>query len=137
MQTEYIVRGLNCSRTCPTRDHATFGECMRAKNQMIGFARSAYGADKSRDNLHERELSLYSELRSQGIQPDGTGMAKLKFAERMSSETGMAYGRDFQVAPNGSGGYDAVSNETIAKVTAEVDKSKDMQMIRDTAKGIL
>lgn len=128
---------MSCSSGCPTQNHASYGACMRAKRQMVGFARSAYGADKTRDNLHERELTLYRDLRSQGIQPDGTGMAKLKFAERMSAETGMAYGRDFQVAPNGKGGYDTVSNETIAKVTAEVDKSKDMQMIRDTAKGIL
>lgn len=135
MQTEHLVRGLNCSRTCATRDHATFGECMRAKKQMVGFARSAYGADKSKDNLHERELALYSELRSQGIQPDGTGMAKLKFAERMSSETGMAYGRDFQAAPNGKGGYDAVSHETVKKVTEMVDRSSDMQLIRETARG--
>lgn len=126
-----------CSSGCPTQDHETYGQCMRAKRQMVGFARSAYGADKTRDNLHERELTLYRELRAQGIQPDGTGMAKLKFAEKMSSETGMAYGRDFQVAPNGKGGYDAVSNETVKQVTAMVDQSSDMQTIRDTAKGIL
>jgi hypothetical protein len=126
-----------CSSGCLTRDHASWGECVRSKKQMVGFARSAYGADKTKDNLHERELNLYRELRSQGIQPDGTGMAKLKFAERMSSETGMAYGRDFQAAPNGNGGYDAVSHETVKQVTAMVDKSSDMQIIRDTAKGIL
>lgn len=128
---------MTCSTGCLTQDHRSYGECMRSKKQMVGFARSAYGADKTKDKLHERELSLYRELRSQGIQPDGTGMAKLKFAERMSAETGMAYGRDFQTAPNGKGGYDTVSNEMIAKVTAEVDKSKDMQVIRDTAKGII
>jgi hypothetical protein len=110
---------------------------MRSKRQMVGFARSAYGADKTKDNLHERELSLYRELRAQGIQPDGTGMAKLKFAERMSTENGMAYGRDFQVAPNSQGGYDAVSNETVKRVTEMVDKSNDMQTIRDSAKGII
>lgn len=126
-----------CSTGCPTQDHRSYGECMRSKRQMVGFARSAYGADKTKDNLHERELSLYRELRAQGIQPDGTGMAKLKFAERMSSETGMAYGRDFQAAPNGKGGYDTVSHETVKKVTEMVDKTKDMQVIRDTAKGII
>lgn len=126
---------MTCSSGCPTQDHESYGQCMRAKRQMVGFARSAYGADKTRDKLHERELTLYRELRAQGIQPDGTGMAKLKFAERMSAETGMAYGRDFQVAPNGKGGYDAVSNETVAKVTAEVDKSNDMQVIRETARA--
>ena len=124
-----------CSTGCPTQNHGSYGECMRSKRQMVGFARSAYGADKTKDNLHERELTLYRELRAQGIQPDGTGMAKLKFAERMSAENGMAYGRDFQVAPNGRGGYDAVSNETVAKITAEVDKSKDMQLIRETARA--
>lgn len=126
-----------CSTGCPTKDHKSYGECMRSKKQMVGFARSAYGADKTRDKLHERELSLYRELRQQGIQPDGTGMAKLEFAKRMSEETGMAYGRDFQAAPNGKGGYDAVSNETVKQVTAMVDKTNDMQTIRDTAKGIL
>ena len=131
------MAGENCSSTCTTRDHRTWGECQRSKHQMVGFARSAYGADKTKDNLHERELNLYRDLRAQGIQPDGTGMAKLKFAERMSAENGMAYGRDFQVAPNGSGGYDAVSNETVKQITAMVDKSSDMQTIRDTAKGIL
>lgn len=126
-----------CSEGCPTKDHRSYGECMRSKKQMVGFARSAYGADKTRDKLHERELTLYKELRDQGIQPDGTGMAKLEFAKRMSEETGMAYGRDFQAAPNGKGGYDTVSHDTVKKVTEMVDKSNDMQTIRDTAKGIL
>jgi hypothetical protein len=127
-----------CSSGCPNPgSHSSYGQCMRAKRQMVGFARSAYGADKTRDNLHERELSLYRDLRAQGIQPDGTGMDKLKFAEKMSSDAGMAYGRDFQVAPNGKGGYDAVSHETVKQVTEMVDKSADMKTIRDTAKGIL
>ncbi len=126
-----------CSSGCLTQDHRSYGECMRSKRQMVGFARSAYGADKTKDNLHERELNLYRDLRRQGIQPDGTGMAKLEFAKRMSEENGMAYGRDFQVAPDGKGGYDAVSHDVVAKVTAEIDKSSDMQMIRDSAKGIL
>lgn len=128
---------MTCSTGCPTQDHKSYGECMRSKKQMVGFARSTYGADKTKDKLHERELTLYKELRSQGIQPDGTGMKKLEFAKRMSEQTGMAYGRDFQAAPNGKGGYDAVSHDTVKKVTEMVDKSTDMQVIRDTAKGII
>src|ERR1041384_1670761 len=124
---------MTCSSGCLTQNHKSWGECVRSKRQMVGFARSAYGADKTKDRLHERELTLYRELRSQGIQPDGTGMAKLKFAERMSAENGMAYGRDFQVAPDGKGGYDAGSNEMVKAVTSEIDKSNDMQVIRDAA----
>lgn len=126
-----------CSSGCPTQDHRSYGDCMRSKRQMVGFARSAYGADKTRDNLWNRELDMYADLRRQGIQPDGTGMAKLEFAQKMSEEHGMAYGRDFQVAPDGKGGYGAVSHEMVKQVTDMIDKSNDMQTIRDTAKGIL
>ncbi len=128
---------MTCSSGCLTKDHATYGECMRSKRQMVGFARSVVGSDKTKDKLHERELNLYRDLRAQGIQPDGTGISKLEFAKRMSEEQGMRYGTDFQVAPNGKGGYDAVSNEMVKAVTAEIDKSKDMQAIRDSAKGII
>lgn len=129
------MAGEHCSAGCPTRNCHSYGECMRSKRQMVGFARSAYGADKTKDNLHERELNLYRDLRAQGIQPDGTGINKLEFAKRMSEETGMAYGRDFQAAPNGRGGYDTVSHETVKQVTAMVDNSSDMQVIRETARG--
>jgi len=126
-----------CSSGCPTQDHRTYGECMRSKRQMVGFAASARGADKTRDKRWNAELDAYADARRNGIQPDGTGMAKIEFANRMSEQFGMAYGRDFQVAPDGKGGFDAVSHEMVQKVTAEIDKGSDMQAIRDTAKGIL
>lgn len=128
---------MTCSSGCPTQNHRSYGECLRAKRQMVGFAASARGADKTRDNLWNAELDAYAAARRQGIQPDGTGMAKIDFAMKMSEQHGMAYGRDFQVAPDGKGGYDAVSNEMVKKVTAEIDASKDMQLIRETAKGII
>ena len=124
-----------CSTGCPTKNHATYGECMRSKRQMVGFAREAYGADKTRDKLWDKELDTYAALRRQGIQPDGTGMAKLEFAQKMSEEHGMAYGSEFQVAPNGKGGYDAVSKKMVDQVTAEIDNSSDMKAIRDMARG--
>lgn len=124
-----------CSTGCPTQNHTSYGECMRSKRQMVGFARSAYGADKTRDNLWNRELDMYAAARRQGIEPDGTGMAKIEFALKQSEEHGMAYGRDFRVAPNGKGGFDAVSHAQVAEVTASVDKSEDMKAIREMAKG--
>lgn len=128
---------MTCSTGCLTQNHLTYGDCMRSKRQMVGFAASARGADKTRDKLWDRELDLYAAARRQGIEPDGTGMAKIEFALSQSEEHGMAYGRDFRVTPDGKGGYDAVSHATVAAVTAEIDKSHDMQMIRDTAKGII
>ena len=126
-----------CSTGCPSQNHRSWGECVRSKRQMVGFAREAYGADKTRDNLWNKELDTYAALRRQGIQPDGTGMAKLEFAQRMSEEHGMAYGTEFQVAPNGKGGFDAVSKKMVDQVTAEIDRSADMQMIRESAQGVL
>lgn len=102
---------------------------------MVGYCRSAYGSDKSRQNLWDRELDMYRAARASGIQPDGTGMKKIEFAMQQSEKHGMAYGRDFQVAPDGKGGFDAVSHETVRQVTDMVDKSNDMQVIRETARG--
>jgi hypothetical protein len=102
---------------------------------MVGYCRSAYGADASRQKLWDRELSLYKEARDAGIQPDGTGISKIKFAMEQSEKHGMRYGTDFDVAPDGKGGFDAVSHATVKAVTAEIDKSGDMQLIRETAKG--
>jgi hypothetical protein len=102
---------------------------------MVAYCRSAYGADKTRENLWQKELNLYKEARDAGIQPDGTGLDKIRFAMDQSEKHGMRYGTDFNVAPNEKGGLDAVSHEMVAKVTAEIDKSSDMQLIRETAHG--
>lgn len=40
----------------------------------------------------ERELQAYRDAKSQGINPDGTTMAKVEEAVRISNETGVAYG---------------------------------------------
>lgn len=120
-----------CSSGCPTQDHLSYGACLRAKRQMIGYCRSAYGADRTRQKLWDKELDLYRSARDAGIEPDGTGMAKVQFAMDQSEKHGMSYGRDFQVAPNGRGGYDAVSHKDMAAVTKELDKSNDMQVLKE------
>jgi hypothetical protein len=102
---------------------------------MVGYCRSAYGADATRQKLWDRELNLYKEARDAGIEPDGTGMSKIQFAMDQSERHGMRYGKDFAVAPDGKGGFDAVSHDTVKAVTAEIDKSADMQLIRETARG--
>lgn len=124
-----------CSSGCPTQDCPSYGACLRRKRQMVGYCRSAYGADASRQKLWDRELDLYKEARDAGIQPDGTGMSKIQFAMDQSERHGMRYGTDFDVAPDGKGGFDAVSHDMVKAVTAEIDKSSDMQLIRETAHG--
>jgi len=124
-----------CSSGCPTQNHRTYGECLRSKRQMVAYCRSAYGADASRQKLWDRELDLYKSARDAGIQPDGTGMDKIRFAMEQSEKHGMRYGTDFNVAPDGKGGFDAVSHKMVEQVTAEIDRSSDMQMIKESARG--
>lgn len=77
----------NCSSTCPTQDHATFGACMRAKNLQLNPNLSDTRTSKKFDG----DLQRYRDARSQGIQPDGTSAAKVRQAEEMSQQMGRAY----------------------------------------------
>lgn len=87
-----------CSTGCPTKDHESWGECIKAKNAGIAYAASARGSDFSASKRWDAELNAYREARSQGIQPDGTTMGKIRQALDMSDKAGAAYGRDFGVA---------------------------------------
>lgn len=87
-----------CSTGCPTKDHETWGECVRSKNARIAYANSANGSDLTAQKKWDNELQEYRNARAQGIQPDGTSLKKVRQAVDLSNQTGMAYGRDFNVA---------------------------------------
>lgn len=80
--------GKNCSSSCVTKDHATFGECMRSKNLNL----NPNLADTNKTISTERELAAYRDARRQGVRPDGTTMAKVEQAMKISEATGRAYG---------------------------------------------
>lgn len=59
-----------CSFTCPTKDHLTFGECIRAKGLQLSPAVSdSYG---SRQKAWDKELDSYESAVRQGLSPAGT-----------------------------------------------------------------
>lgn len=80
-------KGARCSSACLTKDHRTFGECMRSKNLNLNPNLSNTGASKAWD----AELEAYRKARSQGIQPTGTTMDKIRQAEEISQQTGTAF----------------------------------------------
>lgn len=90
--------GLMCSTGCSTRDHGSWGECIRAKNAGIAYANSANGSDYTAQKKWDAELDAYRAARAEGIQPDGTTMPKIRAALEASDKAGAAYGRDFAVA---------------------------------------
>lgn len=89
--------GKNCTSGCRTKDHSTWGECMRAKNAVVAYA-GIGGGDATAAKKWDAELDAYREARRQGIQPDGTTMPKIEAALEASDRAGKAYGRDFAVA---------------------------------------
>lgn len=63
-------KGANCSSGCLTKDHKTFGECMRGKNlQLSPAVNDTYG---TRQKAWDKELDNYESAVRQGIHPKGT-----------------------------------------------------------------
>lgn len=83
--------GENCSSSCKTRDHQTYGECLRDKGLRVGYCQSAKGLDATRSKSVENELQAYRDARRQGVQPAGTTMPKIRQAMELSEKAGKAY----------------------------------------------
>lgn len=82
-----VRKGKNCSSACLTKDHETFGECMRSKNLQLNPNLSDTKSTKSWDG----ELQAYRDARRQGVQPRGTKMNQIEEAMRISDATGVAF----------------------------------------------
>jgi hypothetical protein len=83
----------NCSSSCPTQDHESWGACVRSKGLRVGWAASAteIGMDATYQKRNERELELYRQTRAQGIQPDNTSTPAIQRAIDASDKAGVAY----------------------------------------------
>lgn len=78
-----------CSSSCKTRNHATYGECLRAKNVRVADVNYTAASQKQK-----KELGAYEAARRQGIQPESTRKADIDKAVRVSDQTGKAYRAD-------------------------------------------
>jgi hypothetical protein len=84
-----MALGDNCSSRCETRDHQTFGECVR--NKGVSFQGSSLQEARKWDN----ELNGYASAVKQGMQPDGTTTQAVQQALDISDKAGAGYGVDF------------------------------------------
>lgn len=71
-------KGARCSSACVTRDHRTFGECLRAKRVNLNPNLSDTNVQKAWD----RELDSYESACRQGVYPDGTRQHQIDKAMR-------------------------------------------------------
>lgn len=81
-----------CSSSCRTQDHATWGECVRAKGLKIGYEGATLsGVDAGVQRKADKNLENYARARSYGIQPKTTNKHDVDYAIRKSDQTGTAY----------------------------------------------
>lgn len=72
----------NCRSGCPTQDHGTYGDCLRAASLRIAYTNSANGWDATKQKRWDGELQRYRDLRGQGIEPPGTTHREMDQAEK-------------------------------------------------------
>ncbi|HET6917279.1 MAG TPA: hypothetical protein VFH56_14390 [Acidimicrobiales bacterium] len=80
-----------CTTGCPTQNHSSYAECLKAKAPRVAWANSAGNLDLTTERKWERDLAAYKDARRQGIQPQSTQRAAVDRAVRISNETGVAY----------------------------------------------
>lgn len=85
------MTGENCSASCRTKDHATFGECVRSKNLKTAYMQEWKGSDATIQKRADKNLENYAKARKYGIQPKSTNERDVNYAIRESDRTGEAF----------------------------------------------
>lgn len=70
--------GQNCSSTCETKDHTSFGACLRGKR--LSLSPHVNDTYSTRQRAWDGELDRYAWARSQGVEPEGTTREKVDAA---------------------------------------------------------
>lgn len=85
------MAGENCTSSCLSRDHESWGACVRDKGLRVGWAASASGLDLSTQKKWDKALDSYRDARAQGIQPSSTRPDAVRRAVEISNSTGSAF----------------------------------------------
>lgn len=78
--------GDNCSSSCTTRDHETWGQCQRSKNIAVTDE-----AGRIHRSTFDSDMGAYYNARKAGIQPEGTARHLVDAAVRASEIKGEAF----------------------------------------------
>lgn len=82
---------MSCRSGCRTKDHESYGACLRDASPRVGWCNEAAKLDKTSAQKWDRELSDYRDCLRQGIEPEGTGRKDIDRAVRLSDKYGRAY----------------------------------------------
>lgn len=84
---------MSCRTGCPTQDHSSWGECLKASNLQLntGDAKASLIHSGWTNKKWDNELKEYRDARAQGIQPKSTKTADIRAAVEASNATGVAF----------------------------------------------
>lgn len=80
-----------CSSSCLTRDHQSWGDCVRSKGIKTHVETPGTGYDPAKNKAWDRRIDSYRAARAEGIQPAGTSKSQIDAAVRTSDATGTAF----------------------------------------------
>lgn len=81
----------NCSSGCPYGDCPSYGYCMRNKGVRTLHVSKTNGVDRDYEKRFNAEIKAYRDAARQGIEPDGSSMAQIDRAVKISEATGVPY----------------------------------------------
>ena len=80
-----MSNGENCTSSCRTRNHVTWGACVRAKDLRVAEV------DSLQQKRADKNLDKYEKARRYGVQPATTRPHDVDQAVRVSETTSSAY----------------------------------------------
>jgi hypothetical protein len=82
----------NCTSSCKTKDHASYGECLRSNTPMfVGVNPTKTGWDQDKVKKDEKEIQSYWDATRQGIEPRSTRKKDIDAAVKLSNDAGKAF----------------------------------------------
>lgn len=81
-----------CTSSCRTKDHGSYGECLRSKSLHVAYeGQTLTGIGSQEQRAADKNLEKYAKARSYGIQPKSTRPKDVNNAIRISEQTGTAF----------------------------------------------
>ena len=82
----------NCTSSCKTKDHASYGDCLRSNTPMfVGVNPTKTGWDQDKVKKDEKEIQSYWDATRQGIEPRSTRKKDIDAAVKLSNDAGKAF----------------------------------------------
>jgi hypothetical protein len=82
----------NCTSSCKTKDHDSYGECLRSNTPMfVGVNPTRTGWDQDKVKKDEKEIQSYWDATRQGIEPRSTRKKDIDAAVKLSNDAGKAF----------------------------------------------